>query len=184
MLLIVLAFAAIADDMAVASRIHDLVDQYFAHREGAPQAAVDTAYREYLAQLSRKIDRHGFDLATLRFVAALHNGHTQFFDDQADGRPLKFRLLEVEHQWVVIGSQQRTLPRGTVVRTIDGRPVEEVVTELSRYVAASNDRMARAHVFNYPLLFPERISLGLQDGTTVVVDRALAADAPMAPVTA
>src|SRR5262249_53778822 len=99
-------------------------------------------------------------------------------------RPLRFRLLEVEHQWVVIGSQQRALPRGTVVRTIDGRAVEEVVGELSRYVAASNDKIARTAVFNYLMLFPERVSLGLQDGTTVVVDRSIPPDAPIVPLRA
>src|SRR5262245_23161947 len=111
MLLALLAFFALADNVAVASRIHDFVQQYFAHWDGAPRDSVETAYRKYLDELPRTTDRRSFDLATLRFIASLHNGHTQFFDDQADGRPLKFRLLEVERQWVVIGSQQRALPR-------------------------------------------------------------------------
>jgi len=98
MLLALLAFLATADNVGVASRIHDLVQQYFAHWEGAPRDTVEAAYRKYIAALSPTIDRRSFDLATLGFIASLHNGHTQFFDDQADGRPLKFRLLEVEHQ--------------------------------------------------------------------------------------
>ena len=174
----------VTDRVLAASKIYSLIQQYFAHWEGVPREEVETAYREYISRVVQGKNRAEFDLATLRFVAALHNGHTQFFDDQADGRPLKFRLLEVDHEWVVIGSQQRALPRGTVVRTINGRAVEDVVTELSRYVAASNDRSARANVFNYSMLFPERISLGLRDGTTVVVDRSVPADAPIAPLRA
>jgi len=171
--------AGAADRIAVASHIHELVQQYFAHWEGAPREDVERAYKEYVAGLSRASDRQAFDLATLRFVATLRNGHTQFIDDRADSRPLKFRLLQVEDRWVVVGSQIQSLPNGTIVSTIDGRPVAAVVRDLSQYVAASNDRLARTHVFSYPLLFPERIALGLATGKVVVVDRSVKPDAPI-----
>ncbi len=171
--------AAVTNRVAVAGRIHELIQQYFVHWEGAPRADVERAYMDYVAQLPRATDRHAFDLATLRFIAALHNGHTQFFDDRADDRAVKFRLLEVENQWVVVGSQTSSLRRGTIVRTIGGRPVADVVRELSQYVAASNDRLARTLVFNYSLLFPERIALGLATGDVVVVDKSVKPDAPI-----
>jgi carboxyl-terminal processing protease len=82
----------------------------------------------------------------------------------------------VEGQWVVINSQDRNLPLGSIVETIDGKPVGAAVRALAQYVSASNDRLARTHVFSYPMLFPERISLGLKSGTDVVVDRAVAPD--------
>jgi carboxyl-terminal processing protease len=170
------------DRLVVASRIYAIVQQYFAHWDGAPRSAVEGAYREYVGDAIRSTTRTDFDLATLRFIASLHNGHTQFNDSQMDGRPLKFRLLEVEGRWVVLGSQYRKLPRGAVVRTIDGMPVDEFVRDLSRYVAASNDRLARTHVFSYPALFPERVSIGLQNGEVVVIDRAAPGDAPQATV--
>jgi hypothetical protein len=170
-----------ADRLAVAGKIHGLVQQYFAHWEGAPRPDVERAHREYIDRAGRAKDRREFDLATLRFIAARRNGHTQFFDDQFDGRPLKFRLLEVEHEWVVIGSQESRLPRGTIVRTVDGKAVGDVVREQAQYVAVSNARLAQTHVFSYPGLFPERISLGLRDGTVVVVDRSVKADAPAPP---
>src|SRR5262249_50049996 len=47
------------------------------------------------------------------------------------------------------------------------------------YVAASNDRLARSLVFFYPGLFPERISIALEDGSVVVIDRSLPADTPI-----
>jgi carboxyl-terminal processing protease len=171
----------VADRMVTASRIYSLIQQYFAHRDGAPQVEIEAAYREYVGQAVRAQTRHAFDLATLRFMATLRNGHTQFFDSQLDGRPLKFRLLEVEDQWVVIDSQDTRLPRGAVVRSLNGSPVGDVVRELSQYVAASNDRLARAHVFSYPGLFPERVEVGLQDGRAVVVDRALPDDTRQPP---
>ena len=167
--------------LTAANRIYALVQQYFAHWDGAPRSEVEAAYREYTDHAARDQTRREFDLSTLRFIARLRNGHTQFFDDQFDGRPLKFRLLEVENEWVVIGSQDSHLPRGAIVRTLDGKAVGDVVREQAQYVAASNERLARTHVFSYPGLFPERISLGLQDGTVVVIDRSVKADAPLPP---
>jgi carboxyl-terminal processing protease len=163
---------------ALATRIYGLVQQHFVHWEGASRADVDAAYRKYLAAILVGGDRRQFDLATLRFIAALHNAHTQFFDDRADGRPLKFRLLEIENRWVVINSQDSALPRGAIVQTLNGQPVDDVVRELAQYVWASNERLARTHVFSYPVLFPERISVGLTTGKVVVIDRSVEPDAP------
>ena len=168
----------LADRRVVASRVYELVQQYFVHWEGAPRADVDAAYRKYVEAVSVGGDRRAFDLATLRFMAALHNGHTQFFDDRADGRPLKFRLLEIENHWVVINSQDSALPRGSIVQTLNGRPVDDVVRELAQYVSASNERLARTHVFSYPVLFPERISVGLTTGKDIVIDRSLRPEVP------
>jgi hypothetical protein len=78
-----------------------------------------------------------------------------------DARPIRFRLLEVEGPWVVVGSLDSRLTRGSIVRTIDGCPVEEFVSDRARYVWASNDRIARSHVFSNPGLFPERLAVGL-----------------------
>jgi hypothetical protein len=115
------------DRLVVASRIYAIVQQYFAHWDAAPRSDVDGGYREYVGDVIGGTTRNDFDLATLRFMASLRNGHTQFNDSHMDGRPLKFRLLEVEGQWVVPGSQDSKLPRGVVVRTIDGTPVDDFV---------------------------------------------------------
>ena len=159
------------DRLAVAAKIHETVQQYFAHWETASRASVDAAYREYIGAAKDARDRPAFDLASLKFFAALHNGHSQFFDDAFDGRPIKFRLLEVQGRWVVIGSLEAALPKGTVVRSIDGRPVDRFVRDLARYVAASNDRLAQTHVFSYPGLFPEKIVVGCDEGRVVTIDR-------------
>jgi len=166
---------------AIARRIYALVQQYFAHWEGAPRAEVDAAYRTYLASVTGTATRKDFDLATLRFVASLRNGHTQFADNQGDNRPLKFRLVQAEGQWAVVFSQDRNLPQGAVVRTIAGKPVDDFIREASASVAASNERLALTHVFSSPILFPESVTLGLQNGATVVVNRATPPDAPAPP---
>jgi carboxyl-terminal processing protease len=168
----------LTDRAIVASRIYAMVQLYFAHWDGVERSEVDRAYREYLDQALPGADRKGFDLATMRFIAKLRNGHTQFFDNQLDGRPLKFRLLQVENEWVVVNSQDSHLPRGAIVRTLNASAVDDFVRERAQYVAASNDRLARTHVFSYPGLFPERVSLGLQDGRVVAIERSIPGDAP------
>src|ERR1041384_6309113 len=109
--------------VAVARRIHDLVNQYFVHWEGAPRAEVERDYQAYERAAAHAATRRDFSLATLRFIAALHNGHSQFFDSQMDGRPVRFRLLPVEGQWAVIGSLDAPLPAGTAGRTVNGSAV-------------------------------------------------------------
>lgn len=76
-----------------------------------------------------------------------------------------------------MNSQDSRLPRGAIVRTLNESPVDDFVRERAQYVAASSDRLARAHVFSYPALFPERMSVGLNNGNVVVVDRSLRGEA-------
>jgi carboxyl-terminal processing protease len=81
---------------------------------------------------------------------------------------------------VVVSSQDSHLRRGAIVRTLDGKAVDDFVREQAQYIAASNDRLARTHVFTYAGLFPEHISIGLLDGRVLIVDRSVRADAPEA----
>jgi carboxyl-terminal processing protease len=162
-----------AKRLAVAERIHALAQQYFAHWEGVERGDIEAAFDRYRAEATASTDEKQFQLATLRFVAALRNGHTQFIDERADARPLKFRLIDAGREWMVFASQQAGLPRGAIVQTIDGKPAGAVIRDLAQYVAASNERLARTHVFSYPMLFGERIRLGLKDGSAVVIDRSI-----------
>jgi carboxyl-terminal processing protease len=167
-----------ADRLVVASRLFAVVQQHFAHWEAATPSEVDASYRQFVTDAIRSSTRAEFTRAALRFVASLRNGHTQLFDSHADGRSLKFRLLEVEGQWVVVASGQAGLARGSVIRAINGEPVEAFIREAARYVHASNDRLARTHVSSYPLLFPERVVLETAGGVAVLVDRATPESAP------
>src|SRR5262249_3675246 len=68
----------------IASQIYAAVQAYFAHTEAVPFAEIESAYRRYTKELVSAADRREFDLATMRFVAALKNGHTQFRDQWLD----------------------------------------------------------------------------------------------------
>ena len=130
------------------------MQQYFAHCEGASRSEVEASYREYADAVTRTASRKDFDLATLRFIASLHNGHSQFSDSQMDGRPLKFRLLEVEGRYVVIGSQDRPDPP-LRPSTVDGcgkdaspistsRPLATPAMNGARSISFGNSRRLRA----------------------------------------
>src|SRR5438477_12395910 len=67
----------LADRVVVATRIYATIQQYFAHWDAAPRPEMEVAYREYIDR-AVVADRTNFDLATLRFLATLRNGHTQF----------------------------------------------------------------------------------------------------------
>lgn len=168
------------DRAVTAARTYAAIEQYFAHWSSATD--VDAAFRRYMADALAASDRRAFALASLRFVASLHNGHTQFVDQFADSRPLKFRLVDLNGQWTVVSTADPQLHRGDTVTEIDGRPIADVVADYSQYVAASNDRLARAHVFSYPVLFGDTVSLHLTDGRTVIVDRRLPGGGVAAPV--
>jgi carboxyl-terminal processing protease len=166
------------DRMVVASRLFAVVQQHFGHWEAAAPSEVDASYRQFVTDALASSRRADFTRAALRFIASLRNGHTQLIDSHADARPLKFRLLEVEGRWVVIASGQARLASGTVIRAINGRPVEEFIREAARYVHASNERLARTHVFSYPVLFSEKIALETASGGVLVVDRTTPETAP------
>ena len=77
----------------LAALIRHAVRTRFAHWEGVPGFDLDQAHRAYVEEALAAPGRLGFDLATLRFVAGLRNGHTAFSDDwlwSAHGAPLGF----------------------------------------------------------------------------------------------
>jgi len=64
----------------IVSKIYSLIPTFFAHWKGTPDLDLDAAYRAYLNEILSSNDRRQFDLATMEFVAKLHNGHTGFWD--------------------------------------------------------------------------------------------------------
>jgi carboxyl-terminal processing protease len=160
--------------VAIASRIYAAVQVYFAHSEAVPFPEIESAYRRYVEQLVSASGRREFDLATLRFVAALKNGHTHFRDawlDATYGQPLPFWLAPVEGKWVVARTADERLRKGEVVRAIDGVSIDQFVQRQAEYIGASNPRIARSWVFFNHVLFPERFTLTLADGRQVSVER-------------
>jgi hypothetical protein len=57
-----------------------VVQSYFFPAKTGPDPSLDAPYKSYLRAVLATDDRHQFDLATMEFVAQLHNGHTFFWD--------------------------------------------------------------------------------------------------------
>jgi carboxyl-terminal processing protease len=160
--------------VSIASRIYTAVQLYFAHSEAVPFPEIEAAYRQYLERLVRTPGRREFDLATLRFFAALKNNHTHFRDSWLDttyGQPIPFWLAPVEGKWVIARTADERLRKGEIVEAIDGVSVDEFVRRQAEYIGASSERIARSWVFYSPALFPERFTLTLEHGRQVQVER-------------
>ncbi len=156
------------------SRIYADVRMYFAHWSAIPDFDLDTEYASYVKEALAAPDRKGFDLATLRFFAKLRNGHTDFHDGTLwkSERGLGFSLREVDGALVVDKSLLATLPRGSVIRKIDGEEVETFLTEKLVFVPAYSRSEAVRTLASMPYLFPARFSVVLEDGRSAIVDRA------------
>lgn len=79
------------DRTFVASKVGSLGQAYFFSPINAPAAELDASYKTYLRMALATGDRREFDLATIEFVAQLHNGHTFFWDAWLDqsSQPLR-----------------------------------------------------------------------------------------------
>lgn len=158
----------------IASKIYSAVQVYFAHWEAVAELDLDVAYRRYLETATASADRKDFDLATMEFFAQLRNGHSDFNDRwlwRVYGAPLGFSLRFVGGLWVVNESRLASLAVGDVVARIDGRPADEFLTDLLRYISASSDEARRTKLFWRPFLFPQEFTLGLADGREVTIRR-------------
>jgi carboxyl-terminal processing protease len=157
-----------------ATQIYATIQTYFGHWQAIPEFNLDTAYQKYLAQILPSDDRKNFDFATMELIAQLKNGHSTFWDQWLDdtyGQPLGFRLVPIDGQWVVIRSRVSGLANGDVVKEMDGRPIEQAIGDLERYVAASSEAVRQRQLFNYACLFPATFTITLDNGRTVPIDR-------------
>jgi hypothetical protein len=157
----------------VASKIYSLTQVFFTHWEGAPGLDLDAAYREYLSKVATTDDRHQFDIATLEFVAKLHNGHTDFWDPWVIdhyGWSQLFDAGYVDGQWVVTRSSIPDLKSGDIVASIDNQPFEQFFAESRKYLSGSNEAQLRRRFFSSNSPLPRRFLLKLADGRTVRVE--------------
>ena len=73
------------------SKVYSLLQLYSLPARDASVSDFDAFYKTYLAGVLATDDRRQFDLATMEFVAKLHNGHTFFWDtglDKSNNQPL------------------------------------------------------------------------------------------------
>jgi carboxyl-terminal processing protease len=164
----------LVDRATIGSEIYSSIKMHFAHWRSLPNFDLEKEYRAYLQQVLSDDDRHSFDLASIAFVAKLHNGHSGFGDQwlwDSYGQMLPFYAYPIENRWTVIGSEVRGLAPGDVIATIDGEDFEHFYQRNAKYVSASDERWSRRSFFENTYLFPERFALRLEDGRNVTIAR-------------
>ena len=159
----------------VASQVYASVLRHFGHWRGIPELDLDTAYQEYLHNVLADDGRRAFDLASMEFLARLHNSHSGFDDRwlrERFGQMLGFYGYPIDGQWTITATSLPGLKVGDVIRSIDGRDFEQFYRQNNRYLPASDERWARRSFFEHTYLFPPTFTLGLADGRHVRVTRA------------
>jgi carboxyl-terminal processing protease len=165
------ASISLPERVMMASRIYHIISSFF---PGLSQEKFDVAYQHYLATILRTEDRREFDLASMAFVAELHDGHSWFYDrwlDNTTGQPTGFLAYPLAGKWTVVQSQLEKIHLGDVITAIDDIPVDDYFNRTRKFVSASSDRDAGVSFFDTPLIFPEKFVLTLADGRRVSVDR-------------
>ena len=155
----------------MASQIYHVISTFF---PGLSQEKFDAAYRQYLATILRTEDRREFDLASMEFVADLHDGHSWFYDkwlDQTYAQPIGFLAYPLLGKWTVVRSVVDSVHVGDVITAVDGSPIEEFFERNRRYVSASSSRDAGVSFFDTPVVFPEKFVLTLADRRKISIDR-------------
>ena len=162
---------SLQERVMMASRIYHVVSTFF---PGLSQDKFDAAYEKYLSTILRTEDRRAFDLASMEFVADLHDGHTWFYDkwlDQNHGAPIGILAYPVSGKWTVVRSQLDSIHVGDVIASVDDASADEWFVRNRRYLSASSDRDASVSFFDTPALFPGQFTITLGDGRKVPIDR-------------
>jgi hypothetical protein len=114
-------------------------------------------------------------MASIRLLATLHSGHTDFRDswlDDSEGMPLGFDARDLDGKWTITRSGVPGISQGDVVETIDGKPIERFFVNARQYLVDSSLRAPETDLFSTGYLFPRKFVLGLSGDSSVTVDRA------------
>jgi carboxyl-terminal processing protease len=163
---------SLEDRAMMASRIYHIVSTFF---PGLTQSKFDAAYAEYLHAVLGSADRREFDLASMKLIAGLHDGHTWFYDrwlDKNYGQPTGFLAYPLAGKWTVVRSALDSLKVGEVITAVDSAPVTEYFAAQRKFISASSDRDAGVSFFDTGVVFPEKFTLTLSDGRKIPIDRA------------
>jgi Peptidase family S41 len=138
-----------------------------------PDTDLNASYTNYLKRMLTSDTRPEFDLATIEFVAQLHNGHTFFWDASLDksNQPLGFYAAPLGGYWIVQSNFLAALKPGDIIVSIDNVPTEAFFQQQQKNIAASSTAAQRHNLFLLPYLFPEQFMLTLDGDRKVRVDR-------------
>lgn len=160
--------------MVVAASIKSAVQKYFAHWQGVPYLNFQDVFSTYLSEINSTTNRKEFDMATIKLLASLRNGHTGFYDDwlwKNCGQKTGLSVEKNNGKWVVINSTRKGVPPGSVIVSIDDEPISEFYENVKGYIPGSSDFARTSHLFNTGYLFPIRFTLGLSNGKDMIIDR-------------
>jgi carboxyl-terminal processing protease len=152
----------------ILSKAYASIGTYFAHWEDSKikPEKLDEVYQEFLKRAIGIEARRDFDLLMLEFIALFNNSHTRYWDDilNKGAKPLGFSWVVLNGQWVVTSTSIDGLKRGSVISKINGKPVDSVYSEYSKYMNASGER-ARLNAAPYwlPLFVPDSFLLEFID---------------------
>ena len=165
------ATISLEDRVRMATQIYHIISTFF---PGLSQEKFDADYAEYLRTILHSDDRRTFDLASMEFVARLHDGHSWFYDnwfDQTTAQPNGFIAYPIEGKWTVVRSNLDSVKVGDVITAIDAASIERFFALNRKYVSASSDRDAGVSFFDTPVIFPGKFTLTLADGRAIPIDR-------------
>ena len=168
--------------VSIITEISALVRMFHATGRGASDPVQISSYETYQRGVLTNDDRREFDLATMEFLAHLHNGHILFLDswlNEQYGLPLRFYAGTNEEKWVILTSLVPGLKPGDVIAAIDNIPMEEFFQRQQKYISASSDRARRHNLFLFPYLFPDEFTLKLENGRALPVNRAATKAPPL-----
>jgi carboxyl-terminal processing protease len=162
---------SLEDRARMASKIYHIVSTFF---PGLSQEKFDADYDEYLRTVLHTDDRREFDLASMEFVARLHDGHSWFYDnwlDQTTAQPIGFLAYPLAGKWTVVRSSLDSVKVGDVITAIDATTIEDFYARNRKYISGSSDRDTRVSFFDTPVIFPGKFTLTLADGRKIPIDR-------------
>lgn len=170
------ASLALTERVQILSKTYALLQTYFAHWQAIPGVDLDTLYAELLARALASDDRLDFGVAMMRFLGHLRNGHTWYVDPwitEHYGQPLGFELVPLTGEsWAVRDSDIPDLQAGDVITHLDGQPIQAFFQVHRDVIFASSEYAARWSFHQLRVLLPHQVTLTLEDGRRVTVDRA------------
>jgi carboxyl-terminal processing protease len=162
---------SLEDRVRMATQVYHIIRTFF---PGLSAEKFDSDYTKYLRVILSSDDRREFDLASMEFVARLHDGHSWFYDnwlDQTTAQPNGFIAYPLAGKWTIVRSSLDSVKVGDVVAAIDATSIEDFFARNRKYVSASSDRDAGVSFFDTPVIFPEKYTLTLADGRKIPIDR-------------
>src|SRR5262249_42536933 len=96
---------SLQERVTTASQIYHIVSTFF---PGLSQHKFDASYQQYLTIALRTEDRREFDLASMAFVAELHDAHSWFYDRWLDRNypgSTGFLAYPLGGKWTVVHSE-------------------------------------------------------------------------------